>query len=159
MALAAEVLVQAAEHHASGHEQRDRAEWEEEEHRHEHDLGGDRVAVADREAHHRKHRVGAHERQRELRVECRPGLHENCQGHRHSEKCSCGCSLDGELPAAQRLRVGLVPGLAELLHGRREPGSEVLEGPHRYFPYRQERQTRYGRLLDGRTFTRLDGCP
>ena len=64
-----------------------------------------------------------------------------------------GRGLDGELPAPERLRVGVVPGLAELLHGRWEPGSEVLERPHRSVCYRQERQTRYGRLLDRRTFT------
>ena len=45
-----EVLRQAAEHHAGGHEQRHGAERQQEEHRHEHELGGDREAVADREA-------------------------------------------------------------------------------------------------------------
>ena len=56
---------------------------------------------------------------------------------RDGEEGGGGHRLDGELAAAQRLGIGPVPGLAELLHGRGEPGSEVLEDPHRCVSYRQ----------------------
>ena len=141
MALAAQVLRQRAEHHPRRHEERHRAERQEEEHRHEHDLRGDREAVADREAHLRQERVGGHQGQRKRHVEGTPGGHQNGQEHGDDEERGGGGRLDGELAAAQRVGVGPVPGLAELLHGRGEPGAEVLENPHRCGVYRHMRAT------------------
>jgi hypothetical protein len=105
MALAADEVGHAAEHHPHGHEERDRTQWQQEEHRHQDDLRGDREAVPDREPHARENGVGGDEGQGQRQVE--PTRGGNDDGHAGRDRHEGGGSggLDRQLTAAERLRV------------------------------------------------------
>ena len=81
MAVAAQVLGEAAQQHAGRHQQRHGPGRHEEEHRHQHQLGRDREAMPDREANARHDGVDGDESARQQGVEGALGRHE--RRHRH----------------------------------------------------------------------------
>ena len=119
-----------AEQDAQRHQQRDAALRQQEQHRHEHQLGGDRKAVAHREAHARSHRIGDRERHGQRRVELMPGREQRGHETGGDEEGRGGEPLDQELAARERLVVRVVVRLDQSLHSRREPSAQVLEDPH-----------------------------
>ena len=140
---------------------RHRSHRQQEQHRHEDELRGDREAVADREAHARHERIGAEQGDGEQRVEVALGRDQGRHGACRDEERGGAHRLYGQLTAGGPLGVGPVEPLVKLLHGRGEPGSEVLENPHNAVSLiGRKLRRRNGRLLDGRTFPPcVDGCP
>ncbi len=162
MALAVEVLGQAAQEHAGCHKQRHRAERHEEQHRHQHELGGDREAVADREVHPRHQRVGGEERGRERRrrTPCSAGSSDG-EGDGHGEEAR---RPSRPRPAARgrgAARGGPCPSdscSSSTAGVRPERRSSKIRIGSRFIGRWRER--RDGRSFDGRTLpARLDGCP
>ena len=151
MAVAEEVLGEAAEHHARPPRTAAPPERKQEQHRHEHQLGRDREAVADREATRAKSAYVASSASASGTSKARSDGHGGCKRDRVREEGRAAVASTGELAAAQGLGGRPVQdSLTYSTAGADRSGG--LEDPHGFWVYRQLRAWPMDvRSMDGRS--------